>query len=55
MPSKRRPDTAGGLLDEALADLGHPKHADQKEWIRRPFDPHVFDIDEINARLQARE
>ena len=40
---------------EALAEPGHPEHAEQKEWIGRPFDPHLFDIDEINARLQARE
>ena len=40
---------------EALADPDHPEHADQKEWIGRPFDPRAFDIDEINARLNARE
>jgi hypothetical protein len=40
---------------EALADPGHPEHADLAEWIGRPFDPRSFDIDEVNARLNARE
>ncbi len=39
----------------ALADPNHPEHAEQKEWIGRPFDPRAFDIDEVNARLNARE
>jgi hypothetical protein len=40
---------------EALADPDHPEHADQKEWIGSPFDPYAFDMDAINARLNARE
>jgi hypothetical protein len=40
---------------EALADPDHPEHADLKEWIGRPFDPKAFNLDEINARLNARE
>ncbi|MEN9417322.1 MAG: hypothetical protein RI988_1914, partial [Pseudomonadota bacterium] len=27
----------------------------QKEWIGGDFDPHGFDIDEVNARLNAKE
>lgn len=40
---------------EALADPAHPEHAELQRWIGRPFDPRAFDIDEINARLNARE
>jgi hypothetical protein len=40
---------------EALADPDHPEHADLKEWIGRPFDPRAFDVDEVNARLNASE
>ena len=40
---------------EALADPNHPEHAELKNWIGRPFDPRAFDINEINARLNARE
>jgi hypothetical protein len=40
---------------EALADPNHPEHADLKEWIGRPFDPRAFDVDEVNARLNASE
>jgi hypothetical protein len=40
---------------EALADPEHPEHLNLKAWIGRPFDPRAFDIDEVNARLNARE
>jgi hypothetical protein len=40
---------------EALADPTHPEHAALTEWIGRPFDPRAFDIDTVNARLNARE
>jgi hypothetical protein len=40
---------------EALVDPRHPEHVEMKEWIGRPFDPRVFDIDQVNARLNARE
>lgn len=54
------PQDVGGVggYDEflaALADPSHPEHAHMKEWIGRPFDPCAFDLDEINARLNARE
>lgn len=40
---------------EALADAAHLEHAKLMGWIGRPFDPRAFDIDENNARLNARE
>jgi hypothetical protein len=54
------PEDVGGASGyeeflEALADPNHPEHAEQKRWIRRPFDPRAFVIDEINRRLNARE
>lgn len=54
------PEDVGGSLGyeeflEALVDPEHPEHVEMKEWIGRPFDPRAFDIDEVNARLNARE
>ena len=54
------PEDVGGASGyeeflEALANPSHPEHAEQKQWIGRPFDPGAFDIDEINQRLNARE
>lgn len=40
---------------EVLADPEHPEHADRLEWIGRPFDPRAFDINDVNARLNARQ
>lgn len=54
------PEDVGGSLGyeqflEALVDPQRPEHAEMKEWIGRPFDPRAFDIDEADARLNARE
>jgi hypothetical protein len=54
------PEDVGGSLGyeeflKALVDPQHPEHIEMKEWIGRPFDPRGFDIDEVNARLNARE
>jgi hypothetical protein len=54
------PEDVGGACGyeeflAALADPGHPEHAEHKEWIGDDFDPHAFDIDEVNARPNAQD
>ena len=38
---------------EAIGDPKHPDHRDLKKWIGGKFDPAAFNIEEVNARLNA--
>ena len=35
----------------AIADPRHEQHAELRDWIGYPFDPHAFDLNAINQRL----
>jgi Plasmid pRiA4b ORF-3-like protein len=35
----------------AIADPRHEQHAELRDWIGYPFDPHSFDLNAINQRL----
>ena len=52
------PDDCGGVpgyqdFVQTMADPAHPEHDHLKAWIGRDWDPHAFDIDDINSRLAA--
>jgi len=52
------PEDCGGVfgyydLLDALADPGHPGHAERLEWLEGAFDPEAFDLDAVNRRLAA--
>src|SRR5262249_4553607 len=43
-------------LIEVLADSGHPRYNEMKEWLGYDFDPHRFDLEATNgvlSRLKA--
>lgn len=57
---RRPPEDCGGVwgyadLRGTLADPAHEEHADMLDWLgldsAEDFDPHAFDIDEVNATL----
>jgi hypothetical protein len=50
------PEDCGGpwgyaQLLEVLADPTHPEHAEQSEWLGRPFDPDAFSVSAADAAL----
>jgi hypothetical protein len=50
------PEDVGGIWGyyrflEAMQSPKHPEHSEMLEW-GGPFDPDVFEIDEINASFQ---
>jgi hypothetical protein len=50
------PEDCGGAsryaeLLEALADPGHPEHAELSDWLGEEFDAEAFDLAAINRRL----
>ena len=55
------PEDCGGVwgyydLLDALADPKHERHDELLEWLGGPFDPKLFDLDEVNQVLaQLRE
>lgn len=51
------PEDCGGIwghaeLCAALADPGHPDHADRLDWLGGGYDPAAFDKDAVNRVLQ---
>src|SRR5947209_614250 len=49
-------DWAGDFL-EAIADPGHERHRELKEWLADDFNPHVVDVDWLSedvAKLAQR-
>lgn len=53
------PEDVGGLwgyyaLLESLKDPQHPEHEEGTEWVGEDFDPDAFDLDWINALLDAQ-
>jgi hypothetical protein len=38
----------------AMGDPKHPQHDELAEWYEDPFDPELFDIDEVNRELAGR-
>jgi hypothetical protein len=53
------PEDVGGVWGymefvQAMRDPKHPQHRELAEWYGDPFDPEVFDIDEVNRRLAGR-
>jgi Plasmid pRiA4b ORF-3-like protein len=53
------PEDCGGAwgyqhLLEVLADPTNPDYAEQSEWVGEDFSPDAFDIDTVNAVLNAR-
>ena len=52
------PDDCGGPwgYEDLLEILSHPEHEEHqsmKEWLGRPFDPEVFDHDNVNKYLRT--
>ena len=52
------PEDVGGIWGyygflEAIRDPEHPEHENYLDWIGADFDPEAFDLDEVNAWLQA--
>lgn len=50
------PEDVGGepgyeMFLAAIADPRNKRHAELKEWIGYPFDPHAFDLNAVNERL----
>ncbi len=51
------PEDCGGrsgyaeLLD-ALADPGHERHGEIRDWLGRDFDPEAFDADRVSSELR---
>ena len=45
---------ADGYLEflAALTDPGHPRHAAMVEWIGRPFEPELFDVERTSTLLR---
>jgi hypothetical protein len=37
---------------EALQDPNHPEHDDFADWIDEGWNPEVFDLNGVNARLR---
>ena len=51
------PEDVGGVWGykgflEAIADPNHPEHDEYLEWAGDDFDPHAFDLEEINHALR---
>ncbi len=51
------PDDVGGVpgyadFVAAVLDPTHPEHDAMLEWCGGSFDPHAFDIDQVNAQLK---
>ena len=36
-----------------MADPDNPEHGERLKWVGGPFDPAVFDLDEVNRRVGA--
>lgn len=52
------PEDVGGIWGyyeflESIQNPEHPEHEDYLEWIGGKFDPEAFDLEEVNAALQA--
>ncbi len=52
------PEDVGGppgyaQMLEALADPGHERHAEMREWLGKDFDPHAFDPERLKAKVGA--
>ena len=51
------PEDCGGIWGyagflAAIRDPKHPEHAAMLEWVGGEFDPDLFDLDEVNRKLQ---
>jgi hypothetical protein len=51
------PEDCGGSwgyaeLLEIIADSSHPEYEERMEWVGESFNPDVFNINEVNKRLQ---
>jgi hypothetical protein len=51
------PEDVGGMWGyaeflEAIGDPDHEEHDSYLEWIGGKFDPEIFDLDDVNARLR---
>lgn len=51
------PEDVGGIpgyyeFVEAMADPGHARHTDMRNWYGQDFDPSKFDLAEVNEILQ---
>ncbi|MDI9617147.1 MAG: plasmid pRiA4b ORF-3 family protein [Methanothrix sp.] len=50
------PEDCGGVSSyfeflEAITDPNHPEHERMLDWVGRPFDPEMFDLEEANRLL----
>lgn len=53
------PEDCGGTggytrLVEILRDPKHPEHQETQAWLGGPFNPEAFDLDPVNAAIEAR-
>lgn len=54
------PENSGGIwgyreLLEVLADPEHEDYDEMSDWVGEEFDPEFFDLEAVNAELQAME
>jgi hypothetical protein len=52
------PEDCGGVwgyaeLLEALLEPEHPEHKSYQDWVDKNFNPDVFNLDEINQKLES--